>query len=70
MAQLAHVDGVMIGRAAYQDSWLVARLDARLFGGTPATEAEVLAEFERYVARELAERHSAANDDAAPARHA
>jgi len=54
VAQLAHVDGVMIGRAAYQDSWLVARLDARLFGGTPATEAEVLTEFERYVARELA----------------
>ncbi len=37
VAQLAHVDGVMIGRAAYQDSWLVARLDARLFGGTPAS---------------------------------
>ena len=52
VAQLAHVDGVMIGRAAYQDSWLVARLDSRLFGGTPATEAEVLAVFERYVARE------------------
>ena len=54
VAQLAHVDGVMIGRAAYQDSWLVARLDARLFGGTPASEAEVLTAFERYVARELA----------------
>ncbi len=54
VAQLAHVDGVMIGRAAYQDSWLVARLDARLFGGSPATEAAVLGAFERYVARELA----------------
>ena len=36
----------------------------------PATEAEVLAAFERYVARELAARHAAARDDAAPARHA
>ena len=53
IAQLEHVDGVMIGRAAYQDSWLLARLDARLFGGTPISEAGVLAEFERYVAREL-----------------
>jgi tRNA-dihydrouridine synthase A len=53
IAQLEHVDGVMIGRAAYQDSWLLARLDARLFGGTPAAEADVLAEYERYIAREL-----------------
>jgi tRNA-dihydrouridine synthase A len=53
VAQLPHVDGVMIGRAAYQDSWLIARLDAALFGGTPVTEAEVLAAFERYVAREI-----------------
>jgi tRNA-dihydrouridine synthase A len=53
VAQLPHVDGVMIGRAAYQDSWLIARLDAALVGGTPVTEAEVLAAFERYVAREL-----------------
>jgi len=52
-AQLAHVDGVMIGRAAYQDSWLLARLDAQLFGGVVAVEADVLAEFARYVAREL-----------------
>ena len=52
-AQLAHVDGVMIGRAAYQDSWLLARLDAQLFGGVVAAEADVLAEFARYVAREL-----------------
>jgi tRNA-dihydrouridine synthase A len=44
----------MIGRAAYQDSWLLARLDAALFGGLPAAEAEVLTAFERYVAREVA----------------
>jgi tRNA-dihydrouridine synthase A len=52
-AQLAEVDGVMLGRAAYADSWLLARLDAHVFGGPPAGEAEVLAGFDRYIAREL-----------------
>jgi tRNA-dihydrouridine synthase A len=54
LAQLEHVDGVMVGRAAYQDSWLLARLDERLFGGPPASETVVLEAFERYAARELA----------------
>jgi len=53
VAQLDHVDGVMLGRAAYQDSWLLARLDERLFGGTPASEPKILEAFERYAAREL-----------------
>jgi tRNA-dihydrouridine synthase A len=53
VAQLVHVDGVMIGRAAYQDSWLLARLDTQLFGGRIPVEAEVLARFERYAAREV-----------------
>jgi tRNA-dihydrouridine synthase A len=53
LAQLEHVDGVMVGRAAYQDSWLLARLDERLFGGPPVREAAVLEAFERYAAREL-----------------
>jgi tRNA-dihydrouridine synthase A len=52
-AQLEHVDGVMIGRAAYENSWLLARLDAYLFGGEPAAEADVLAGFERHIAREV-----------------
>ena len=30
--QLAHVDGVMIGRAAYHDPALLLRVDAELFG--------------------------------------
>ena len=53
VAQLDYVDGVMLGRAAYQDSRLLARLDERLFGGTPASELEILEAFERYAAREL-----------------
>ena len=31
-AHLAKVDGVMIGRAAYQDPWMLADADRRLFG--------------------------------------
>ncbi|HLX28470.1 MAG TPA: tRNA dihydrouridine(20/20a) synthase DusA [Casimicrobiaceae bacterium] len=30
--ELSHVDGVMIGRAAYHDPWILAGVDARLFG--------------------------------------
>ncbi len=32
-AHLTHVDGVMLGRAAYQNPALLAEVDARLFGG-------------------------------------
>jgi tRNA-dihydrouridine synthase A len=53
VAELARVDGVMIGRAAYQDSWLLARLDAALSGAEVPAEADVLARYERYVAREV-----------------
>jgi tRNA-dihydrouridine synthase A len=31
-AQLAHVDGVMLGRTAYHDPYLLAEVDARIFG--------------------------------------
>ena len=53
VAQLHSVDGVMIGRAAYQDSWLLARIDERLFGQAAPDESDVLARFERYIASEL-----------------
>jgi tRNA-dihydrouridine synthase A len=33
---LRHVDGVMLGRAAYQRPWLLADVDRRIFG-EPAT---------------------------------
>jgi tRNA-dihydrouridine synthase A len=33
--QLAQVDGVMLGRAAYHDPWLLAALDAQLFHDAP-----------------------------------
>jgi tRNA-dihydrouridine synthase A len=53
-AELAHVDGVMLGRAAYHDSYVLAELDARLFGSTPPTRAEVVARMHRYAAAQTA----------------
>ncbi len=52
---LAEVDGVMFGRAAYADPYLLAEVDAALYGtrGTPLSRADVLARFMDYIAREL-----------------
>ena len=54
LAQLEHVDGVMLGRAAYQQPWLVADLDRELHGAraTPAL-ARVLERYILYIEREL-----------------
>jgi tRNA-dihydrouridine synthase A len=41
-AQTLAVDGVMLGRAAYHDSWLLAQADARLFGGAARSRADVI----------------------------
>jgi tRNA-dihydrouridine synthase A len=38
-AQLAAVDGVMLGRAAYHNPWLLNRLDAALFGDSQSEAA-------------------------------
>ena len=38
-AHLAHVDGVMLGRAAYQNAAILADVDHRFFG-EPAAEAD------------------------------
>ena len=43
-AQLAHVDGVMIGRAAYHDPWVLSQADERIFGQQPRLKP-VTAEF-------------------------
>jgi tRNA-dihydrouridine synthase A len=53
---LAHVDGVMLGRAAYHHPWLLARVDAELFGDAHpvATRHEVLEAFLPYVEEQLA----------------
>ena len=54
--QLEHVDGVMLGRAAYHDSWLLAQADAHLFGAAvPArSRREVALEMRTYAERQRA----------------
>jgi tRNA-dihydrouridine synthase A len=53
---LVHVDGVMLGRAAYQEPWRLLTVDAELFGERPAyaTMKDALAALEPYIERELA----------------
>ena len=41
-AQLASLDGVMLGRAAYHDPWFLARTDARLWRHAPPSRALVV----------------------------
>ncbi len=55
-AHLAHVDGAMLGRAAYRSPWLLSRIDRVFYGDarTPRTRHAVLEAFIPYVERELA----------------
>ena len=55
-AHLARVDGVMIGRAAYQEPWRLIAVDPLLFGEAApcATVAEAVAALVPYIERELA----------------
>jgi tRNA-dihydrouridine synthase A len=50
-------DGVMIGREAYQNPWILADADRLIFGDDPpaVTRHQVLAAFIPYVERELAQ---------------
>lgn len=53
---LRHVDGVMLGREAYENPYRLAEVDQRLFGAVdaPLSRAEALQSFMPYVERELA----------------
>ncbi|PLW82776.1 tRNA dihydrouridine(20/20a) synthase DusA [Kineobactrum sediminis] len=53
---LGQLDGVMLGRAAYQNPWLLADVDRHLFGATNpvASRDEVIAQLLPYVVAELA----------------
>ncbi|HYW91626.1 MAG TPA: tRNA dihydrouridine(20/20a) synthase DusA [Gammaproteobacteria bacterium] len=53
--QLRQVDGVMVGRAAYHDPWMLADADRRVFGADgPATSRhQVLQAYARYVRERL-----------------
>jgi tRNA-dihydrouridine synthase A len=54
---LAHVDGVMLGRAAYQEPWRLLAVDDALFGEAPphAAMKDVFAAMLPYIERELAQ---------------
>ena len=53
---LEHVDGVMLGREAYQNPWLLAEIDSELFGmDNPASSRDdVIEALLPYVAQQLA----------------
>ena len=53
-AHLQHTDGVMLGRAAYHDPYLLHRLDAALFGGEVRPRAWLLRALRPYVEDRLA----------------
>lgn len=52
-AHLQHVDGVMLGRAAYHDPYVLHRMDARFFGGEVRSRAELLRALRPYVEARL-----------------
>ncbi|VIO72675.1 tRNA-dihydrouridine(20/20a) synthase [Bradyrhizobium ivorense] len=54
---LAHVDGVMLGRAAYQEPWRLLTVDSELFGEAAphATMKDVFAAMLPYIERQLAQ---------------
>ena len=56
-AHLAHVDGVMMGRAAYQEPWRLLAVDPVFFGEDArfASPRDAAAAFVPYIERELAE---------------
>jgi len=54
-AHLRHVDGVMLGRAAYQNPMLLAEVDARFFGAAPVDVDDAVEAYAEHVARQLAQ---------------
>jgi tRNA-dihydrouridine synthase A len=52
LAQLAHVDGAMIGRAAYDRPMLLTELETRVFGGAPGARVRVLDDYLSYAERQ------------------
>ena len=56
LRHLDHVDGVMMGRAAYQEPWRLLAVDPKVFGEAApfASPKEAAAALVRYIERELA----------------
>ncbi|MDX2157285.1 MAG: tRNA dihydrouridine(20/20a) synthase DusA [Hyphomicrobiaceae bacterium] len=56
LGHLAYVDGVMLGRAAYQTPWLLAEVDSRLFAADApvTTRDEVIEALRPYIVEHMA----------------
>jgi tRNA-dihydrouridine synthase A len=56
-AHLEHVDGVMLGRAAYQNPWLLSRVDPELFGTAAPVEGsgDLIRRLLPYIEQQLAQ---------------
>jgi tRNA-dihydrouridine synthase A len=56
-AEMAHVDGVMLGRTAYHNPMLLAEVDRRFFGATgePVTLEAIMQDMAAYADRQAAE---------------
>lgn len=56
LAELVHVDGVMVGRAAYETPGMLAAVDSRIYGDPtpPPDPIDVVREMAEYAAREVA----------------
>src|ERR1700748_3609563 len=52
-AHLAHVDGVMLGRAAYQNPSMLAEVDARFFGAAPVDLDAAIETYATHIERQL-----------------
>ena len=53
-AHLRQVDGVMLGRAAYHDPYLLAQIEAVLYGRPLPSRADILSHMRPYIEAELA----------------
>ena len=53
--QLRHVDGVMLGRAAYHDPWLLAVAGGKLLGASADSRIDVAMAMQAYARRTLSE---------------
>ncbi len=56
LVHLQQIDGVMLGRAAYQNPYLLARVDTRIYGesGEPPSRAGIVEKMLPYIEEELA----------------
>jgi tRNA-dihydrouridine synthase A len=52
-AHLAHVDGVMLGRAAYHAPAILTEVDARFFGGEPVSFETAVEAYVQYASEQL-----------------